>query len=141
MSLRDSSLPVFNSFTPRHSQIFVLLDSLHLPMELEGALDPGSALEGEIGDFYNGTGIPPSPPTTCYSPLSSLASESASRGVGLDPAASAASGSSRTLNETARKSGSSTFSPYTTALSLAIAIGKPRPIRSVPYFRLPCCFY
>jgi hypothetical protein len=74
--------------------------------------------EGAVGEEEGGSdGNPPSPPTTCFSPVFSAKNSSSAGGPpGLK-------GSGSRGNETAFDV-SNLFSPYSTALSVTIAIGE-----------------
>jgi len=79
----------------------------------------GGSSGAEIGeDADGGGGGPPSPPTTCFSPVFSAKNSSA--GGGFFPGVDSGSKDKYSHNET----GFAFFAPYSTVLSVTIAIGK-----------------
>lgn len=82
---------------------------------LDGLLDSGGGVQEESS--LNLSANPPAPPTTCFSPLAASSSPSlGGKGTGGE-----GNNSSTTRREPV---GSSFFAPYSTALSVTIAIGK-----------------
>jgi len=73
--------------------------------------DPRTPVGGKVSG-WNSSGSPPAPPTTCFSPLASSSS----------PSLPGRMGQSGGLNSSSIEP--SVFSPYSTALSVTIAIGK-----------------
>ena len=88
--------------------------------ELGFGMGEGGSEDESAGSGPN-SGNPPSPPTTCFSPVFSAKNSSS-------PGSSSSSsigppGTKERLNDTAFDV-SNLFSPYSTALSVTIAIGK-----------------
>ncbi|OXA45880.1 Neuroligin-4, X-linked [Folsomia candida] len=94
---------------------------------LDGLLDSGGGVQEESS--LNLSANPPAPPTTCFSPLAASSSPSlGGKGTGGE-----GNNSSTTRREPV---GSSFFAPYSTALSVTIAIGCSLLILNVFIFAL-----
>ena len=88
--------------------------------------ESSSVGEGGNGFDSEGLNIPPSPPTTCFSPVLSAKNSSSGSSSSLGGLSS-----KDRQNDTAAFDVSNLFAPYSTALSVTIGIGKRHSHRSM----------